>query len=262
MTSATTLPAGSSGSARSPSPGALRGFHTGAALLMLVLTIVGFHHFYLGGQAFPGRPLTEPIRGVLIAHGTAMGLWIVLFVTQTLLISAKKHKVHMKLGWVATALAAAILVLGWKTGVGAARVNPDHIPPSPQLTAREFLIVPIGSLALFAGFVTVGILRRKKPAVHRSMMVLGTLSAVGAAIARIPALNDLYAGTAWETHFGLFFMTVVIGLVLVVVRWAMTRTLDKWFTGGWVVLALVCWGIAHGATTGPWHAFSDWAVGG
>jgi hypothetical protein len=59
-----------------------RWFYFAASVALLVLTFIGFRMFYLEGRAFPGRPLTPPIRGLLIAHGILMTVWILLAVVQ------------------------------------------------------------------------------------------------------------------------------------------------------------------------------------
>ena len=43
-------------------PAAERYFYSVATALLLVLTVVGFQLFYFHGQAYPGHPLTPPIK--------------------------------------------------------------------------------------------------------------------------------------------------------------------------------------------------------
>ncbi|MFO1482065.1 MAG: hypothetical protein U1F71_01760 [Verrucomicrobiaceae bacterium] len=53
-------------------------FYSIASIVLLVLTLIGFRMFYLHLQAFPGRPLTPPIRTLLIVHGVSMTIWMLL----------------------------------------------------------------------------------------------------------------------------------------------------------------------------------------
>ncbi len=84
-----------------PSSGASflqRWFYSLASLSLLVLMFVGFQMFYLQGMAYPGRPLTPPIRTLLIVHGVMMTGWILLAVVQPMLVAKKSVRLHMKLG--------------------------------------------------------------------------------------------------------------------------------------------------------------------
>jgi hypothetical protein len=54
------------GSSQSVSPSRVRWFYSAASLSLLVLMFIGFQLFYLQGMAYPGRPLTPPIRTLLI----------------------------------------------------------------------------------------------------------------------------------------------------------------------------------------------------
>lgn len=47
-------------------PERARLFYLGAAMLLLVLMLLGFQQFYLHGRAFPNRPLTPEIRNLVI----------------------------------------------------------------------------------------------------------------------------------------------------------------------------------------------------
>ena len=103
-------------------------FYAGAAVLVLVLTFWGFVNFYLHGKAFPGRPLTPPIRTLIITHGIAMSAWVLLFLVQPVLIALRKYNWHIFLGRIGAVLAVAIFVFGMKLAIGAAR----HVPTDDQ----------------------------------------------------------------------------------------------------------------------------------
>src|SRR5688572_18691285 len=72
-------------------------FYSIASIALLALTFIGFRFFYLHMQAFPGRPLTPPIRTLVIAHGVSMTVWMLLAVVQPLLVAANRKRVHMAL---------------------------------------------------------------------------------------------------------------------------------------------------------------------
>jgi hypothetical protein len=57
----------------------------------------------------------------------AMTAWVILFLVQTLLIPARKLRLHMKLGWVAVAVALVISVSGFMVAVQSVRPVPADV---------------------------------------------------------------------------------------------------------------------------------------
>jgi hypothetical protein len=236
-----------------------RFFYAGAAFVLLVLAFLGFQQFYLHGKAYPGRPLTPPIRNVLIAHGIAMTAWMLLLVIQPLLIANRHYRVHMRLGKIGAVLAAGIVFLGWSVAVGAAKVN----PPDLQLwglAPKQFLAIPVSAIVMFAGYVAIGLWNRRRPEVHRPMMLLGTLTASVAAIDRISAITHFYAHNVWGAIFGPFFASTVIGAAFLLVKWALTRTFDRTYAVGFAVLAVVGPLTMKLATTQAWDGFAGFLL--
>lgn len=240
-------------------PGATRFFHVAASLLLIALMFFGFRAFYLEGRAYPGRELAPPIRTLLVLHGAGMTLWVLLLLAQSALIAARKHRVHMRLGWIASALALATVVLGWRLGVEATRISPPEMRIW-GLAPPQFMIVPLASIVVFAAFVAAGVALRKRPQAHRAMMLTATLAAMPAAVSRIDALNAFYLGTVWETWFGPFFMTLVAGAALVVLRCALARAFDRWLAFGVAALTVASALMVQMATSSLWEGFARWLL--
>ena len=236
-----------------------RFFYAGAAASLLVLMFWGFQQFYLHGKAFPDRPLAQPIRTLLICHGVAMTSWVLLLTVQTLLIVSNRYRVHMTLGKIGAVLAACIFFLGWRVGISAARVAPPDFSLW-ELNAKQFLTVPVISVTIFAGFVAIGVWNRDRPDIHRPMMLLATMAAIPAALDRIPAIADLYRHTIFGSIFGPFFSSLVIGAVFLVVKWALTGKLNKYFAAGWAFLVVTSAGIMKVATTGAWDSIASFLL--
>lgn len=234
---------------------ALRLYYSSAALLLLALTFVGFQLFFTHGRAYPGRELAPPIRTLLVLHGVGMSAWLLLFLVQPLLVVARRVRLHRTVGVFGAGLALAVSVLGWRTGIESARIAPPELRIW-GFTAQQFMIVPLVSIVLFAGFVALGIWTRNRPAAHRPMLLMATLAAMPAAISRIDALNALYVGTVSERLFGPFFMTLVVGAVLLAVRCLLTRSFDRWFAAGFGALVVASFGMVQLAPTDLWASVS------
>jgi hypothetical protein len=244
---------------RSIKPARHRYFYSAAAIILLLLTVIGFRMFYLNLQAYPGRPLTPPIRLLLIVHGVLMTAWMLLSVAQPLLVAANRRRLHMKLGVFGTALAAAIVVAGYLVAVHAARVNPPDLKLF-GLTQKEFLTVPLSSILAFGAFVLVGVLNRRRPEVHRPMMLMASLAAVSAALGRMPALNGWYAGTLLEHWFSAFLTTVLLGAVMFGLKCALDRRIDRWFAGALGAFTAGCIGASLVAKTDTWAGIATFIL--
>ncbi|MGR8935774.1 MAG: hypothetical protein ACU837_15545 [Gammaproteobacteria bacterium] len=243
----------------STAPSRTRLFYCAAAALLLVLMLLGFQQFYLHGKAYPNRELAPPIRTLLVLHGIGMTSWVLLFLLQPLLIATGHRRVHRMLGSVGAVLAAGIVILGWRLGIEATRISPPDMRIW-ALTPKQFLAVPILSILIFAGFVTIGVWNRRRPEVHRPMMLLATLAAIPAAASRIDFLNALYSGTVWETTFGPFFAALAVGALLLAGNWMLLRSLDRWFAAGYAGLVVSSAFILQLATTGAWDRFASFLL--
>ena len=112
-----------------------RRFFMGMALVIAAVVFFGFAPtFYLRGWYH-----SEPLPSVFQIHGFVFTLWVVLFVTQTALVSARRTDLHRKLGVLGAVLAPLMLVLGYVAAITAARrgfTTPGLPPP------LVFLAVP------------------------------------------------------------------------------------------------------------------------
>lgn len=245
--------------ATSPQRSHHRLFYSFASIILLVLTLIGFRMFYLNLQAFPGRPLTPPIRAVVITHGVLMTIWMLLSVVQPLLVATRRKRLHMTLGLFGTVLAVGIVVTGYLVGVNAARVNPPDLTLF-GLNQKQFLTVPLIGVVTFGGFVALGVWNRRRPEVHRPMMFMASLSVVAAAMGRMPMLNAWYAGTRLEQWFSAFLSMLILGALLLALKSMMERRFDRWFAGAFAALALICVAVSLVAKTEAWVQFATWLM--
>lgn len=197
-----------------------RRFYAVASFALLLVTVVGFRAFVLhGGSAF-GK-FTPQIVGLIVVHGLAMLGWVSLLFAQSLLIVAGRRHLHMSLGRLGAGLAGFIVIAGLAAASLSAHYNPglydDFGGP------RYFLAIMVSEMLTFGGLVAIAIGYRHRPEVHRPLMLLATVSVVGAAMARwpyMPWLRAIVNGNVWAMVYG---QTLVFGGVLFVLHAAMTR---------------------------------------
>jgi hypothetical protein len=237
-----------------------RWFYTIATVALLGLTLAGFHHFYFKGMAYPGRPLTPPIKSLVIAHALAMSLWMLLALAQPMFVALGNKRLHRALGAAGAILALALVALGLKLATASCQVSPPGMMFGP-LTPKQFMAIPVMSALAFAAFVAAGIVWRNRPATHKPMMLLATLAAVSAGIARIDPLNHLYQGGLFDRVFGVFFFSVLFGAGLVVAKSWTARKFDRALAFGWGAYAL--WAIltTRLAPTPAWDFLANLLLG-
>jgi hypothetical protein len=228
---------------------------------MLMAVLMGFRHFFFQGQAHPGRELTPPIRTLIIVHGISLSAWVLMFLVQSALIATGKRRVHMMLGRIAAVLAAFILVSGLWFNLASFRLAPPAFVLW-TLTMKQFMVLGFYTLLMFAGFVSVGLWYRRRPEIHRPMMLLATLSIMTPAIARIDAVSALYQGTVMERIFGPSLGMLVLGAAFgVLLQWSRAAaTGRRWYVIGYGVLAATQLLIIGFARTSVWDQFATFLL--
>lgn len=162
---------------------------TGRSRFYFVMALV------IAGLSFAGFARTYYLKAVFAApalptlthvHGLAFTAWVVLLVTQTLLVGRDRVDLHRRLGWAGVGLAAAMIVLGVMMAFATARRD---IAAGRPHDAMAFFIIPLGDIVIFAALVALAIYERARPAYHRRLMLLATLAILLAPIGRLPGLT-------------------------------------------------------------------------
>lgn len=166
------------------SKGAERNFFTWISIAMAVAVFIGFARTFYLKSFFPDSAGMIPPEPFFRIHGALFTAWMVLLVSQALLIRVRKIAIHRRLGMLGVSLAAAMYVTGiWGALIAANRPGGFlGIPVPPD----QFLIVPVIDLSLFALFVAWAVAKRSAPQTHKRLMLFATINLIGAAIARWP----------------------------------------------------------------------------
>lgn len=161
-----------------------RRFYTGMAVVGLAVVFAGFGRtYYL--KTFTGA---GELPALVHVHGAAFTAWMVLFLAQARLIAVRRTSWHRRAGLAGGGLAASMVVLGVVTAVGAARRGHN---PAVTADALGFLLFSLGDIAWFAVLAAAGLAFRRRPDVHRRLMLLATVGGLlPAAIARLPYVAD------------------------------------------------------------------------
>jgi hypothetical protein len=156
-----------------------RAFYVSMSVAMVLTVFAGFARTYYLKAYFDNQPL----RPIVLVHGLLFTLWPILFLVQSLLIANKQMGIHRRLGFAGGVLMVLMFFVGSATAISSAARG--HTPPGgpPPLV---FLVIPLGDMLLVPGLVAVGIYYRRRPDVHKRLMLLATIAMLPAAIARLP----------------------------------------------------------------------------
>jgi hypothetical protein len=222
-------------------------FFLGAALLIALVVFVGFAPtFYLRGAFHP-----DPLPPVFQIHGAVFSAWVILFVLQTALVSARRTPLHRRLGWLGGAVAVLMLVTGFLAAAAAVRRGTSMPGLPPPLI---FFAIPFFDLVTFAALVGAGLSQRARPAHHKRLMLLATLAVLAAAVARLPGVAPLGI-------LGFFALTDLILLAGMAHDWMTRGRVHQAFVWGGLFLVASQIGRLAIAGTATWQAFARWITG-
>jgi hypothetical protein len=223
-------------------------FYLLAGILFAVLVFLGFSQKYYLRPFFDLGPLySDMVR----FHAVVMTAWVLLFVTQTWLVSSKRVRLHMKLGWAGVVLAILVLTTGYAVSIGAVAhqtaADRGGIPP------LAFLVVPLADLALFVVFFGFAIYWRKRPAEHKRLMLLTAANFLPPAAARFPVESLLALGPVW-----IFGVPTVLTVAAIAYDTWRNGKVNKVFLAGSLLLIASFPGRIIIAGTDTWMLFATW----
>lgn len=235
-----------------------RWFYLVSGCLLLLVVALGFQHFYLQGKASDGGPVTQQIVPLVFLHGILMTAWIIGFVVQSSLIVSGKRKLHMTLGVAGAVLAGLLLIVGVTTAIASVHYNPDSY--KPIWGARRFLSFMLVNISGFAILAGIGLIYRRRPEVHRPMLLLATLFVAGpAGFFRIPAISGVIMGNI-HTIIAPWVPMLVLGILLMILKSFMTRSWDRYLAKGFAGVILACVLQYVVSNSSWWYEVAGWVT--
>jgi len=159
-----------------------RSLFVAAAVLFPLVVLAGYFKSYYFSAFFDVRPVANAL---VHAHGVVMTLWVAYFSAQIALIRTKNVRLHMTMGMIGVALAALVVVVGTATAYDAQLVR-GSAPPGEN--PHSFFLLPMLDMFLFVVFFAAAIYYRKRPAEHKTLMLMTAINFMPAALFRIPAV--------------------------------------------------------------------------
>jgi len=162
-----------------PSVGLRRRFYIGISLLMGLTAITGFWATYFGPLV--RGTIEQPL--LIHVHATVFVGWLVLFLAQATLAATGHVPWHLKLGRFGIGYGLLLIVVGLFTGISrsANRVIAGG-------NAEGLLYVAFVDIVLFSGFFGAAIVLRRKPQLHKRLMLVAATVLLVAAVGRLSFL--------------------------------------------------------------------------
>jgi len=161
-------------------------FFSGMAVVSLITVFVGFARTYFLAGMFQA-----PLPNLLVhIHGAAFTLWIVLFISQILLVMGRRVDLHRRLGLLGFGLAVLMIVLGVLTASDRLARHVAHPGADTVEEVRAFYAIPMADIVMFSTLLYFGYRNRSHPSVHKRLMLFATFSLLDAGFDRWPVFDQ------------------------------------------------------------------------
>jgi hypothetical protein len=233
-------------------PRATRGFHVAIAALMTFFVIAGFWPYF--GRLLAGVVTQTP--RIIHLHAVVFSGWMVLLVVQVTLVHRRRTALHRQVGRLGIAYGTLVLIMGLVASLAAPVL---HVSSGEWTRdqAAAFLIVPLGDMVLFAALFGGAIAYRRKPEVHKRLILLATIALLfapaGRLSGRIPILNGhgmLLLLWLWPLAIAMGYdlwsrrrihTTYLIGMVILLIGFSrvLVARSEAWLTIGRAILGAI-----------------------
>jgi hypothetical protein len=161
---------------------------------MVGIVFAGFWPSYYGPllRGSADRPL------VIHVHGAVFMGWMALLVTQVALAWRGRVQTHRRLGQWGIAYGFAVIAMGIIAGI-AAPVMHLHAGDWTDERAAGFVLVTMGDMVLFGSLFVGAVVYRRKPEIHKRLMLAATVALLFAAVGRLGLIDQrpLLAAIVW-----------------------------------------------------------------
>jgi hypothetical protein len=183
-----------------------RWYFTTMALVMIIVSVAGFAPSIID----PSRRLA-PLTPLVAVHGILVFCWLLLFVSQTVLIGSRHVALHRRMGVVALVLLTLLVPLSYVVTVQMVSrgfdLSGDQVKANP-LFASIFNFVALIEVLVLAGGALV---YRHRKEIHKHFMLFASISLMGAPITHFLGHFDLLSPFTVLGGLALFFLSAGAG---------------------------------------------------
>jgi len=152
--------------------------YVGLALMIAAIVFVGFSRSFYGTFI---ENATHP--WIIHVHAAVYVGWLALLVAQTVLAARGDIATHRRVGNFGIVYGALVWILGMIVAIAMPVIN-VHSGLWPMERGEQFLAIPLGDMALFGGFFGAAIAYRRRPEIHKRLIILAAVAVMFAAVGR------------------------------------------------------------------------------
>jgi hypothetical protein len=152
--------------------------YVGLALMISAIVLVGFSRSFYGTLVANAR---HP--WIIHVHAAVYVGWLVLLTAQTVLAARGDIATHRRVGKFGIAYGVLVWILGVSVSIAMPVIN-VHSGLWTVRQGEQFLATPLVDMVLFGGFFGAAIVYRRKPEIHKRLIILATVAVMFAAVGR------------------------------------------------------------------------------
>jgi hypothetical protein len=231
-----------------------RRFYTWFVVCAFLIVFAGFAHTFYLRLVFE----TKGLPLLLHVHGFLFTAWFVLFFVQARLVARHRVDLHRKLGvagaFLAPLCACVAILVSFTAGKRLFLAHPASLANFTRPFAMDF-----GTSLMFLGLVGVALYLRRRPEIHKRVMVLACCSILFPAIGRIPASANTVLFDA-VGFWGLVAITEIPPLTCILYDTIKHRRLHPAFGWGGTVLMASFPALMLVAASDSWFKLLSWLL--
>jgi hypothetical protein len=156
-----------------------RRFYIGVSVLMGIIAVAGFWPTYFGPLV--NGTIEQP--PLIHLHATVFAGWLVLFLAQAVLAATGRLSWHLRLGRIGIGYAVLLVIVGLYTGISR---SADRLGAGGD--AAGLLFAAVSDMVVFSAFFGAAIAYRRRPQIHKRLMMVAATMLLVAATARMSFL--------------------------------------------------------------------------
>lgn len=221
-----------------------RGFYIALAVLISVIALVGFWQTYFG-PLLAGNVEALPL---VHFHVAVYVSWLALFIAQAVFAATGRIDLHIKLGRFGIGYGVFVIAVGLLVGLGMFVVR---VRAGEEVEAIRRLFGPILDMLIFAPLFAASVRYRRKPELHKRLMILAMTTLLVAAVSRMRAFlpSPVLVQLVWSAPI----------LLAMAYDYAKRRIVHPVYVFGLVLLLLESQAVRSVArASAPWRNFGAW----
>jgi hypothetical protein len=217
--------------------------------MAILFPIVVFFGFFPSFQSLHNGTLE--VHWLTHIHSAVMTSWILLYLTQTVLVASGNLKIHRRLGLLSGVLGVFVFLVMAMVSFNIVIAN--HPPEGSFLF--DLLLIDFYEMLCFALFFTWGMrLRKKNSSAHKRLLTLATVVLLSAAVDRIQRNNSFPSFGMEYPAFSFIYLNILL-IPLFLYDLFTLRRIHKMTLLGTVIVILFQIVVSTTYNSLSWHKF-------